>query len=359
MGVAQIPAAQQLAAVKVSIPRFSITPWILANNITGDLIVLSDDESSEDAESDTDYDDLDLDLIALVADCSDDRFNKNESVDKNQCVPSTDRQASASPCHDSLTPYTTEPPLLPKAAKASAKYINYDGPDEPGDDDIFDVFAEDEANKTSKDARPAKRRTTRRKLSPTSYNDPTSNSATRDPHDGRRDYTQSPQPCPAAGAVQQSDSRSSPLLERRHREGVARSDAHNRSTSRIDLGSAASMPSTTLETTGVGELQPGALVTDSDQDWEIRNIIDRKVVDGEVHYWVDWEPTWMPKSELYGAKESVDGFVARLQNTQRESGSGNGRGKRPLKRGQQEIRGSDTLSEAEPKKRRGRPRKQI
>jgi hypothetical protein len=153
----------------------------------------------------------------------------------------------------------------------------------------------------------------------------------------RRDHTQSPQPCPAAGAVQQSDSRASPLLERRHREDVARSDAHNRSTSPVELASAASTPSTALKTTDLGELQPGALVTDSDEDWEIRNIIGRKVVDGEVHYWVDWEPSWMPESEL----------------------DGDGGGKRPLKRGQLGIEQFDVLGEPEPKKRRGQPRKQT
>jgi hypothetical protein len=161
-------------------------------------------------------------------------------------------------------------------------------------------------------ARPAKRRMKQRKLSPTFCSDAASNSATRDPHGGQRDQTQSPQPCPAAAAVRRSDSRSSPLLERRHREAVAKSDAHNHSTSPLELASTASTPSATLKPTSLGELQPGALATDPDRDWEIRNIIGWKVVDGEVHYWVDWEPSWMPESELDGAKELVDGFVARL-----------------------------------------------
>jgi hypothetical protein len=59
----------------------------------------------------------------------------------------------------------TEPTLHSQAAKGGVKRINYDGPDEPGDDDIFDVFAEDDANKARKDAQPARQRTKRRKLS--------------------------------------------------------------------------------------------------------------------------------------------------------------------------------------------------
>ena len=52
----------------------------------------------------------------------------------------------------------------------------------------------------------------------------------------------------------------------------------------------------------------------------------------------------MLESELAGAKELVDGSVVRPQNTERRSGSRDGRGKEPLKRGQHE---------AEPKKRPG------
>jgi len=49
--------------------------------------------------------------------------------------------------------------------------MNYNSPNEPGDNNIFDVFAEDDANKASKDTQPAKRRMKRRKLSPISYGD--------------------------------------------------------------------------------------------------------------------------------------------------------------------------------------------
>jgi hypothetical protein len=61
----------------------------------------------------------------------------------------------------------------------------------------------------------------------------------------------------------------------------------------------------------------------------------------------------MPESELDGAKELVEGFVARLQYTQ--DGSRDGGGKRPLKRGQLGIEQFDVLGEPKSKKRRGRP----
>ena len=49
-------------------------------------------------------------------------------------------------------------------------------------------------------------------------------------------------------------------------------------------------------------------VTDPNQEWGIRNIIGRKILGGEVHDWVDWEPTWMPEYELDGATGLVDAF---------------------------------------------------
>jgi hypothetical protein len=46
----------------------------------------------------------------------------------------------------------------------------------------------------------------------------------------------------------------------------------------------------------------------------------------ERHYQVEWNDTWMPKSELAGAKELVDAFMANDRG-------GTGGRKRPLKRG--------------------------
>jgi hypothetical protein len=62
-----------------------------------------------------------------------------------------------------------------------------------------------------------------------------------------------------------------------------------------------------------------ALVADPDYQWEIRQIIGQKMVGREKHYWVEWKDRWMPESELTGAKEMVDAFMA-------NDGSGTGAG---------------------------------
>jgi hypothetical protein len=51
--------------------------------------------------------------------------------------------------------------------------------------------------------------------------------------------------------------------------------------------------------------------------WEICSIIGTRKVNGVVHYWVDWELTWMLESELGEAREFVDEFKARLQERRR------------------------------------------
>jgi len=56
-------------------------------------------------------------------------------------------------------------------------------------------------------------------------------------------------------------------------------------------------------------------------DWEVRDILGKKVVDGRVHYLVDWRPTLVLEDVLGNAKELVDEFEARLR-TQRESQNG-------------------------------------
>jgi hypothetical protein len=294
--------------------------------------VLSNDERYNNAESETDYNNLDVHLRTSAGDYfdNDNYSNRDDGIDNNQCVSITDCRRSASPCYDTISSHTTEPPLHPQAAKGSTKRMNYDGLDEPGDDDIFDVFAEDDANKASEDAQPAKQQTKRRKLSAVSCSNPTPNSGTLDPQ-----VCRSPQRAPAAAGVQ----------HRRHK-----GDTRNRPTSPIEPATAVRAPSTTPKTTNLEEPRPGALVTDPGQEWGIRNIIGRKILGDEVHYLLDWEPTRMLESELAGAKELVDGFVVRLQITERRSGSRGGRGNGPLKQGQQE---------AEPKKQRGRPRKQT
>jgi hypothetical protein len=62
-------------------------------------------------------------------------------------------------------------------------------------------------------------------------------------------------------------------------------------------------------------------MADADPDWEVCDILGKKVVDGKVHYLVDWRPTLVLEDELGNAKELVDEFEARLR-TQRESQHG-------------------------------------
>jgi hypothetical protein len=104
-------------------------------------------------------------------------------------------------------------------------------------------------------------------------------------------------------------------------------------------------------TTSLEGPQSAAPVTDPDHQWGIRKIINRKLVGRERHYRVEWKDTWMPESELAGAKELVDAFMA-------NDGGGNGGRKRPLKRGRPATGHPDPRGGEEPKRRRGRPRKQ-
>ena len=111
---------------------------------------------------------------------------------------------------------------------------------------------------------------------------------------------------------------------------------------------------TPLKLSNTEKSEPASLAMDFDQEWEIRNIVDRKAVGGIVYYLVDWKQTWMGEFELDGARELVDTFVA--QSIRRESWDG--AGEECCSRRGHKIRGSDLLSNGEPKK-RGRPRKQT
>jgi len=80
---------------------------------------------------------------------------------------------------------------------------------------------------------------------------------------------------------------------------------------RKEVDPAASTLCTTLETTDLEQYQPGALVTDPSQEWEIRNIIGRKMA-GRRSWWM--------------------GLLHDFNTTQ--GGSKDGQGKRPLMQGQ-------------------------
>jgi hypothetical protein len=97
-------------------------------------------------------------------------------------------------------------------------------------------------------------------------------------------------------------------------------------------------------------------VIDADRDWEIRKIVSKEVVDGVLHYLVDWHPTLPPVYSLGYAKELVDKFEARLR-AQREAN--NGRGGQGLKRGERAVVEADASGGQQQKTPRGRPRKQT
>jgi hypothetical protein len=91
------------------------------------------------------------------------------------------------------------------------------------------------------------------------------------------------------------------------------------------------------QSTDDGDPQPGDL-------WDIRRITDMRKVDGVEEFRVAWAQTWMPESDLGGAGELVEEFKARLSV------------RHGKKRGQGET---DAAGETLPKRRRGRPRKQV
>ncbi|RFU24059.1 hypothetical protein B7463_g12280, partial [Scytalidium lignicola] len=101
-----------------------------------------------------------------------------------------------------------------------------------------------------------------------------------------------------------------------------------------------------------------ATAADLDREWEIRGIVNQKAVDGEDYFLVNWEPTWMPASELDGARELVDEFLAGFQPSRRKSSNKTHIERACLEWRQQKLR-SDRSGKTEPSKRRGRPRKPI
>lgn len=47
------------------------------------------------------------------------------------------------------------------------------------------------------------------------------------------------------------------------------------------------------------------------QEWNIRKVTGKRMIDGTTYYLVRWEETWEPEHALGNAKETVDGFEAR------------------------------------------------
>ncbi|PVH68102.1 hypothetical protein DL98DRAFT_237198 [Cadophora sp. DSE1049] len=67
------------------------------------------------------------------------------------------------------------------------------------------------------------------------------------------------------------------------------------------------------EVTSPTELDVCPMVTDVDQDWDVREIIGKEDLDGVTYYLVDWHPTLLPEHSLGHAKELVQKFEARIR----------------------------------------------
>jgi hypothetical protein len=77
--------------------------------------------------------------------------------------------------------------------------------------------------------------------------------------------------------------------------------------------------------------------------WEIQRIAGMRKVNGAKEFLVAWAQTWMPESELGGAKELVEEFKGRLS----------------VQHGKEKGQGKPNVMGEKAKRRRGRPRKQV
>lgn len=98
-----------------------------------------------------------------------------------------------------------------------------------------------------------------------------------------------------------------------------------------------------------------AQAVDASLDWEVRDIIGKRVVDGDVHYLVDWRPTLVPEHALGNVKELVDEFEARFRA---QLTSETGLGGLGLKQGERAVAGG-APGKTSQKRLRGRPWKQT
>jgi len=204
--------AQQKEAAKVSILRFSIWPGQLPHTIP-DPIILSDNESVG-AKSETDYNDLDVDLKAksdsnsthvierepaddggfgsrtthtssrLVTNHTDDG-NNNGVADDTQLQLPADRPGSASPSHRTVTQHASKLQVNTEITQGSASYVDLDVTKEVDDDDA--------------DTRSTKRS----RSSAVSRNNPAFNSnvSVAKRQDGQHDSAQSQQLGPAKASL--------------------------------------------------------------------------------------------------------------------------------------------------------------
>lgn len=110
------------------------------------------------------------------------------------------------------------------------------------------------------------------------------------------------------------------------------------------------------EVTSRTELDVCPMVTDVDQDWDVREIIGKEDLDGVTYYLVDWHPTLLPGHSLGHAKELVQKFEARIRAQRGVNHKRGGLGSKARQKASVEAQVS---SGQQGKKPRGRPRKQT
>jgi hypothetical protein len=105
------------------------------------------------------------------------------------------------------------------------------------------------------------------------------------------------------------------LLESQHQETTTRRGCSQSSGTSIDskLASTARTNPAASESSPLIKPVLAAQVVDDNQNWEIRDLIGKEVVNGEVYYLVDWYPTLVSGHSLGNTKELLDEFEARLR----------------------------------------------
>ena len=74
-----------------------------------------------------------------------------------------------------------------------------------------------------------------------------------------------------------------------------------------------------------GDSDLGNLANTFDGEWRIHGIIGKEVIGGEIHYCVDWYPTFVPESELGKARRFVQEFEAKEEAEHRKMGHTQGK----------------------------------
>ncbi|KAH8674361.1 hypothetical protein BGZ60DRAFT_429379 [Tricladium varicosporioides] len=272
-------------------------------------IWISDSESDTESQ-DTDYNDpangdkgladvqvmnSEAILSSLPAVNSDNGGNNSDDiVHKSQVQSSAGSHKSALFHRSSVSHQASELQQNTKITTDRAKHASHKGPNDL-EDYIFDVFAEeDDSDGSNTQPKPPRDPA----ISSLNLNPNTRNS---EPQNTQR-ATQSPGLTPGVAAL--------PPAHRPRGISTRRRNLKN-SVSSIKSTTGGNATSTSLEFLSTGESHLGKPITDPDNLWKARMVVNRR-----VQYCVEWEPTWHFESELEGMKVLLDEYDAELQNSQ-------------------------------------------